>query len=152
MNRTDLVQALTSVCDNHGMAHQFEFADSEISRIHRTAEGCNIEFSAALVSARQANETPGREPQRRYSNGLRLVLAPCPPAVAGEAQAFGLLASGWLQRGLQRLSVLPVPSDYQAEVLSLHLQFANGLQMQLSGSSLRCEASEQARQVEVLAC
>lgn len=147
MTSADLVQALTSVCDNHGMARQFEFADSEISRIHRTAEGCSIEFSAALVTERQGSDT-----QQGYSNGLRLLLNPCPPAIADQAQAFGLLTSGWLQRGLQRLSVLPVPSDYQAEALSLHLQFANGLQMQLSGSSLRCEASEQARQVEVLAC
>lgn len=147
MTSAELVQALTSVCDNHGMARQFEFADSEISRIHRTAEGCSIEFSAALVTERQGSDT-----QQGYSNGLRLLLNPCPPVVADQAQAFGLLASGWLQRGLQRLSVLPVPSDYQAEALSLHLQFANGLQMQLSGSSLRCETSEQARQVEVLAC
>ncbi|WP_313329599.1 hypothetical protein [Comamonas sp.] len=147
MTSADVVQALTSVCDNHGMARQFEFADSEISRIHRTAEGCSIEFSAALVTERQGSDT-----QQGYSNGLRLLLNPCPPAIADHAQAFGLLTSGWLQRGLQRLSVLPVPSDYQAEALSLHLQSANGLQMQLSGSSLRCEASEQARQVEVLAC
>lgn len=147
MTSAELVQALTSVCDNHGMARQFEFADSEISRIHRTAEGCSIEFSAALVTERQGSDT-----QQGYSNGLRLVLNPCPPAIADQAQAFGLLASGWLQLGPQRLSILPVPSDYQAEALSLHLQFANGLQMQLSGSSLRCEASEQARQVEVLAC
>ena len=147
MTSADVVQALTLVCDNHGMARQFEFADSEISRIHRTAEGCSIEFSAALVTERQGSDT-----QQGYSNGLRLVLNPCPPAIADQAQAFGLLASGWLQLGPQRLSILPVPSDYQAEALSLHLQFANGLQMQLSGSSLRCEASEQARQVEVLAC
>lgn len=147
MTSADVVQALTPVCDNHGMARQFEFADSEISRIHRTAEGCSIEFSAALVTERQGSDT-----QQGYSNGLRLLLNPCPPAIADQEQAFGLLTSGWLQRGLQRLSVLPVPSDYQAEALSLHLQFANGLQMQLSGSSLRCEASEQARQVEVLAC
>lgn len=147
MTSADLVQAFTSVCDNHGMARQFEFADSEISRIHRTAEGCSIEFSAALVTERQGSDT-----QQGYSNGLRLLLNPCPPAIADQAQAFGSLTSGWLQRGLQKLSVLPVPSHYQAEALSLHLQFANGLQMQLSGSSLRCEASEQARQVEVLAC
>lgn len=147
MTKTDLLRALASVCDNRGMPRQFEFADSEISRIHRSAEGCSIEFSAALVTERQGSDT-----QQSYSNGLRLVLNPCPPAVADQAQAFGLLASGWLQLGQKRLSMLPVPSEYLAEALSLHLQFANGLQLQLSGSSLRCETSEQARHVEVLAC
>lgn len=147
MTAADLLQAAAWVCDNRQMPRQFEFADSEISRIHRTAEGCNIEFSAALISELQGSET-----QRRYNNGLRLVLTPCPPTLAHEAQAFGLLAGGWLQLGQQRLSTLPVPSDYQAEALSLQLQFANGLQLQLSGSSLRCEASAQAQQVELLAC
>ena len=147
MSPADLLRALASVCDNRRMPRQFEFADSEISRIHHTAEGCSIEFSAALVTERQGSDT-----QQSYSNGLRLLLNPCPPAIADQAQAFGLLASGWLQLGQQRLSTLPVPSDFQAEVLSLHLQFAHGLQLQLSGSSLRCETSEQARQVEVLAC
>lgn len=147
MIAADLLQAAAWVCDNRQMPRQFEFADSEISRIHRTAEGCSIEFSAALVSELQGSET-----QRRYSNGLRLVLNPCPPAIADQAPAFGLLASGWLQLGPQRLSILPVPSDFQTETLSLQLQFANGLQLQLSGSSLRCEASAQAQQVELLAC
>lgn len=114
MSPAELLQAAPWVCDNRGMPRQFEFADSEISRIHRTAEGCSIEFSAALISERQGIET-----QRRYSNGLRLVLNPCPPALAHEAQAFGLLASGWLQLG---------------------------------GNGLRCEASAQALQVELLAC
>ncbi|MEJ5031983.1 hypothetical protein [Comamonas sp. MYb69] len=147
MIAADLLQAAAWVCDNRQMPRQFEFADSEISRIHPTAEGCSIECSAALISERQGSET-----QRRYSNGLRLVLTPCPPKLAHETQAFGLLAGGWLQLGQQRLSTLPVPSDYQAEALSLQLQFANGLQLQLSGSSLRCEASAQAQQVELLAC
>ena len=147
MSPADLLRALASVCDNRGMPRQFEFADSEISRIHRSAEGCSIEFSAALVTERQ-----GSDSQQSYSNGLRLLMNPCPPAVADQSQAFGLLASGWLQLGQQRLSTLPVPSDYQAEALSLQLQFANGLQLQLSGSSLRCEASAQAQQVELLAC
>nr|WP_312988313.1 hypothetical protein [Comamonas koreensis] len=147
MTAADLLQAAAWVCDNRQMPRQFEFADSEISRIHRTAEGCSIEFSAALVSKRQGSDT-----QRRYSNGLRLVLTPCPPTIADQAQAFGLLAGGRLQLDQQRLSTLPVPSDYQAEALSLQLQFANGLQLQLSGSSLRCEASAQAQQVELLAC
>ncbi len=147
MSPSELRQALASVCDNRGMPRQFEFADSEISRIHPTAQGCSIEFSAALVIEHQENNI-----LRRYSNGLRLLLTPCPPAAADQAQAFGLLASGWLQLGQQRLSILPAPSDYQAEALNLHLQFAHGLQLQLSGSSLRCESSELARQVEVLAC
>ncbi|PWB20910.1 hypothetical protein DCO45_00320 [Comamonas sp. JNW] len=147
MSPAELLQAAPWVCDNRGMPRQFEFADSEISRIHRTTEGCSIEFSAALISERQGIET-----QRRYSNGLRLVLNPCPPALAHEAQAFGLLASGWLQLGEQRLSTLPVPSDFQAETLCLQLQFANGLQLQLGGNSLRCETSAQALQVELLAC
>jgi len=147
MSPSELRQALASVCDNRGMPRQFEFADSEVSRIHRTAEGCSIEFSAALVTERQRSDI-----QQSYSNGLRLLLNPCPSAIEDQAQAFGLLASGWLQLGQQRLSILPAPSDFAAEALNLHLQFAHGLQLQLSGSSLRCESSEQARQVEVLAC
>lgn len=147
MTGSDLAQALPWVCDNPGMPRQFEFADSEISRIHRTAEGCSIAFSAALISERQASET-----QRRYSNGLRLVLSPCPPTLSDESQAFGLLAGGMLRMGQQQLRTLAVPSDYQAETLSLHLQFANGLQLQFIGNRLRCEASEQAQQTEVLAC
>lgn len=147
MTGSDLAQALPWVCDNPAMPRQFEFADSEISRIRSTAEGCTIEFSAALI-----NERRGSEAQRRYSNGLRLVLNPCPPTLSDEAHGFGLLVGGMLRMGQQQFSTLPVPSDYQAEALSLHLQFANGLQLQLIGNSLRCEASAQAQQVEVLAC
>lgn len=128
------------------MSRQFEFADSEISQIRPTPDGCTITFSAALISEIQNGQT-----SRSFSNGLRLVLDQANGLTTSD-QGFGLLASGMLSLGSQQYRALPVPSHFQTETMALHLQFANGLHMQLACQSLRCEASEQARQVEVLAC
>jgi hypothetical protein len=129
------------------MPRQFEFADSEISHIRSTPEGCSIDFSAALIT-----EMVQGQASRSFSNGLRLVLHPIPAPTAPQASGFGLLAAGMLRVGGQRYSALPVPCHFEAESMVLHLQFADDLQLELPCQSLLCEATEQAREVEVLAC
>ncbi|QMV74026.1 hypothetical protein HS961_14925 [Comamonas piscis] len=129
------------------MPRQFEFADSEISHIRSTPEGCSIDFSAALIT-----EMVQGQASRSFSNGLRLILHQIPATTAPPVGGFGLLAAGMLSVGDQRHSALPVPSHFEAESMALHLQFADGQRLELRYQSLRCEATEEAQEVEVLAC
>lgn len=129
------------------MPRQFEFTDSEISHIRSTAEGCIIDFSAALI-----RQTALGQPSLSFNNGLRLVLHQDPGPSAPAPYPFGLLAAGFLRVGSQPCRALPVPSHFEADGMVLHLQFANGQQLDLACQRLRCETREQAQQVEVLAC
>lgn len=138
---------LPTVCDNLAMPRQFEFADSEISHIRSTPEGCSIVFSAAMITDMVQGQA-----SRSFSNGLRLVLRQIPAATAPQVGGFGLLAAGMLSAGGQRYRALPVPSHFEAESMALHLQFVNGQLLELRCQSLRCEATEDAQEVEVLAC
>lgn len=140
---------LPTVCDNLAMPRQFEFADSEISHIRSTPEGCSIDFSAAMITEMVQGQ-PSRS--RSFSNGLRLVLRQIPADTAPQVRGFGLLAAGMLRAGDQRHSALPVPSHFGAESMALHLQFADGQLLELRCQSLRCEVTEEAQEVEVLAC
>ncbi|GAB2804312.1 hypothetical protein GCM10027276_01070 [Comamonas piscis] len=138
---------LPTVCDNLAMPRQFEFADSEISHIRSTPEGCSIDFSAAMIT-----EMVQGQASRSFSNGLRLVLRQISATTAPQVGGFGLLAAGMLHAGDHRHSALPVPSHFGAESMALHLQFADGQLLELRCQSLRCEATEEAQEVEVLAC
>ena len=138
------------------MQRIFEFADSEISRIDRLADGLHIHFSAAMLRLGSAAASPtlaGCSQQHGYSNGVSLWLGQA--VMQGELQhCSDRLSDGKLLHGQQRLAGLPLPSQWQDEAapFRLELQCANGAWLQVQAHSLRCEEAADARFVEVFKC